>query len=369
MTDIALFLAAFVLFALVLSVLIVAHEWGHFFVARRLGVRVERFSIGFGPILIRRVWSGTEFCVSLVPLGGYVKLSGENPRESQGAEWEFHGRPHWQRALIVLAGPVLNAVLAFVVFSGIFMAGRPVTTSRVGGVLEGYPAQEAGIEAGDVIVSINGEPIRLWEELLWAIRGQPADQLLVGFRREGDLHEVAMHPRAEFEDERVGKARRIGRIGIRPSEETVLIRFPFFQAIYMGAERVVLLTGLILSSVWMMITGVLPFRESFTGPIGIFFLTQQMAEMGWIPLLNFVALLSVSLFVLNLFPIPVLDGGHLLFIGIEALSGRRLSEKVKEKSAQVGFCLLMVLILFVIYQDLERYEILAKLISFFSSSE
>jgi len=368
MTDIALFLAALVLFALVLSLLIVAHEWGHFFVARRLGVRVERFSIGFGPILIRRVWSDTEFCVSLIPLGGYVKLAGENPRESRGAEWEFHGRPHWQKALIVLAGPVLNAVLAFVIFSGIFMAGRPALTSRVGGVLEGYPAQTAGIRAGDVIVSINGEPIEFWEELLWAIRSRPVYSLVVGFRRAGELHEVVMNPRSEMEDDRGGRSRRIGRIGIRPSEETLLIRYPFFRAVYLGAEKVVLLTGLILSSVWMMITGILPFRESFTGPIGIFFLTQQMAEQGWIPLLNFVALLSVSLFVLNLFPIPVLDGGHLVFIVIEALSGRRLSEKVKEKSAQVGFCLLMILILFVIYHDLERYEVLGKLRSFFSPS-
>jgi len=353
------------IFLAVLSTLIIVHEWGHYAVARSFGITVERFSIGFGPVVMRKKSGGTEFCVLLIPLGGYVKLAGDSAEEARGEPWEFLSRPAWQRFLVIFAGPLLNAVLAFVIFSGTFMVGLPATTTLVGEILEGYPAEVAGIKKGDRILTINGNRVQIWQDLLISIAKSKGEPIVVEFERGVERYERTITPKVEFEDGRGRTSRRMGRIGIAPSEETVVIKTSFFNAVAKGFAKVVLLTHLIVSSLGMMITGALSFKDSITGPIGIYFMTQQVAQYGFVHLLNFTAILSVSLFVLNLLPIPVLDGGHLLFIVIESVTRRRLSESVKLRTTQAGFCLLMALMTLVIYQDIVRYGISDKLISWF----
>jgi regulator of sigma E protease len=354
-------LLSFLIFAAVLSTLVLVHEWGHFAVARAFGIAVERFSIGFGPVLARWRSKGTEFCLSLLPFGGYVKLAGEEEKDATGDPSEFHARPAWQRFLVIFAGPFLNAVLAFVIFAGIYVAGFPALASAVGKVLPGSPAEAAGLREGDRIVSIDGREITLWEELLAVLQTNGGETVTLGVERDGERLAVAVTPRVEPGVNLFGKPARVGRIGVGPSSETIVMRTDLFRGIWLGAKKVVELTGLVLVSLGMLATGALSLKESMTGPIGIYFLTGEAARIGLLTLLSFTASLSVSLWVLNLLPIPVLDGGHILFIAIESVVRRPLSHALKERSTQVGLYFLLALVGFVIWQDFVKYGILDKL--------
>lgn len=351
-------------FLLVLSVLILVHEWGHFLVARLAGVRVEKFSIGFGPVLFSRKRGETEFCVSLLPLGGFVKLAGESPEDAKGMPWEFAQKPALQKLAIVLAGPFMNAFLAFALFAGIFVAGEPVLTSKIGGVLEGMPAKEAGIQEGDRILAINGKQVAYWEEVLGVVR-QGGEKITFTMERNGAVSDVSVIPRMQGARIVHGKRVRASLVGIAPSRETVTIRHGFFESIYLGAERVVSLTGAIFYSLKLVVTGAVSFKDSLTGPIGIFFMTREAAQMGWVYLLHFMGILSVSLFVLNLLPIPVLDGGHVLFLAIEGLKGSPLSDSIKERLTQGGLVFLLALMAYVIFQDVQRFPLLQNIRNLF----
>jgi regulator of sigma E protease len=351
-------------FALVLSTLVVFHEWGHFYTARRFGIGVERFSIGFGPVLFRWRSKQTEFCLSLIPLGGYVKLEGEESKGAKGGPREFSSRPAYQRFLVIFAGPFLNAVLAFLIFSGIYMVGQPALTPTVGQVMSGYPAEAAGLQEGDRIVRVNGENIKLWEDLLVSLQDSGDQEVRLGFERDGKEHEITLTPQVQEVKTLTGKRQRVGKIGIMPSGEVISIKTSFTKSLYLGFKKVVDLTILIVASLWGLITGAITFKESMTGPIGIYFLTEQAARVGFLYLMYFTASLSVSLFVLNLLPIPVLDGGHLFFIVIESVIRRPIPERIKEICAQIGLYLLLSLIAIVIYQDLIRYGILDKIKDF-----
>lgn len=357
----------FFTFALVLSILIIVHEWGHFFVAQRLGIRVERFSIGFGPVIGRWQGKDTEFCVSAIPLGGYVKLAGETHAELTGAGWEFNSRPPLQRFGVIAAGPFLNALLAFVLFSIVYWSGYPTPTTEVGSLVEGFPAQKAGVQAGDQITEIDGQKVTNWEELLERIRSHTQGELVLAISRKGETRSITLAPVVREVAGLPGGVKKINLIGVAPSKNVTFIKTPLLESIGLGFKRVVELTGLILMSLWMIITGALSFKESMTGPVGIYFLTQEAIRLGIVYLLHFMATLSVSLFVFNLFPIPALDGGHLLFIVIEAIKGNTLSEKFKERMTQAGFAFLMVLIVFVICQDLSRFEVVDKMMSLWKS--
>ncbi len=352
------------IFIFVLSVLVVVHEFGHFIVARLVGVRVEKFSIGFGPVLFSRKFGETEFCVSLLPLGGFVKLAGESPEESKGAEWEFNSKNLWQKFLIVFAGPLMNAFLAFVIFSSIFLVGQPTLTTTIGKVLDGTPAKEAGIEVGDKITAVNGQQVALWEELLKVVH-KSESKIVFMVERGSQTLAIPVVPRVQDSRDMFGKKIRVAFVGVAPSSEMIYVKNGIFKAIYLGAERVWTLTAMIFYSLGLMISGALSFKESVTGPIGIFFMTQQAAQMGIVYLFYFMGSLSVSLFVLNLLPIPVLDGGHVLFILIERLKGSPLKESIKEKMTQGGLVLLLVLMAFVIFQDINRFSIVQNVRNFF----
>lgn len=351
-------------FLFVLGVLVVVHEWGHYIVARMVGIRVEKFSIGFGPVIFGKKKGDTEFAVSLLPLGGFVKMAGESPEEAQGNPWEFQSKSLLQKFMVVFAGPFMNAFLAFVIFSVIFMTGQPTMTSKIGQIMPDMPAYAAGIREGDRIMAVNGTKVSTWDEVLVFVRqGQPEMKFTI--EREGAQQDFTVTPRIQETKDVFGKTRKASFIGIASANEMIYVKSGFFKAVAMGFERVWVLTTMILMSLGMMITGAMPFKDSMTGPIGIFFMTKEAAHMGLAYLFYFMGSLSVSLFVLNLLPIPVLDGGHVLFILIEKIKGSPIKTIVKERMTQVGLVLLLALMAYVILQDISRFAILQNILNLF----
>ncbi len=343
-------------FLFVLSVLVVVHEYGHFIVARMVGIRVEKFSIGFGPVLFSRKFGETEFAFSLLPLGGFVKMAGENPEEATGKKDEFNSKSLLQKFAVVFAGPLMNAFLAFVIFTGVFFVGQPTFTARLGKVLDGSPAKEAGLLPGDTIVAIDGRSVKFWDDVMKEVR-QGRGPMRIRVEREGVPAEFTVNPKIQQMPNIFGKRSSIPFVGVAPSSEMVTIKSGPLKAVALGAERVWTLTTMIFYSLGLMITGAMPFKESVTGPIGIFFMTQEAAKLGVIYLFLFMGSLSVSLFVLNLLPIPVLDGGHVLFILIERLKGSPIKDSTKERVTQGGLVALLGLMALVIFQDLHRFSI------------
>ncbi len=354
-------------FAFVLGVLVVVHEFGHFIAAKAVGVRVEKFSIGFGPVIFGRQFGETEFCVSLLPLGGFVKLAGESPEESKGLAWEFNSKSLLQKFLVIFAGPFMNAFLAFVIFSSIYLIGQPTLSNKIGKVLEGAPAQSAGLLESDRVLSINGQTVTYWEDILRELHKNP-EKTTFRIQRADRQLDILIVPKRQAAKTIFGKKIEASFVGIAPSNEMIYVKSGFFPAILMGAERVRMLTSMIFYSLGLMVTGALPFKDSMTGPIGIFFMTQEAAQMGMIYLFYFMGSLSVSLFVLNLLPVPVLDGGHVLFILIEKIKGSPLKVSIKEKMTQGGMALLLLLMVFVVFQDIHRFAIVDNIIHLFKHS-
>ena len=353
------------IFLAVLSLLVVVHEWGHFIVARLVGVRVEKFSIGFGPVVFGKKVGETEYCFSLLPLGGFVKLAGESPEEATGAAWEFNSKSLWQKFAVVFAGPVMNALLAFVLFWFIFLVGQPTMTTKVGKILPDSAAKSAGLLEGDRITAVDGQKVALWEDLLKKLHENPSPVMALTVERNGHPMQISVSPKIQETHDIFGKTTRIGFLGISPSSEVIQVKSGVFGAMKLAAERLWFMTTTIFASLGLMITGAMPFKESMTGPIGIFFMTQKAAQMGIVYLLYFMGSLSVSLFVLNLLPIPVLDGGHVLFIVIEKIKGSPLKDSVKEKMTQAGMTVLLILMAFVMFQDIHRFSILENIRNFF----
>lgn len=355
------------LFATVLSILIVVHEWGHFYVAKRLGIRVERFSIGFGPKLLGLQKGETEYRLSLFPVGGYVKLAGETPEEGlRGEKWEYLSRSVGERFAVVFAGPFLNYLLAFFVFTAVFVIGNPQLTSKIGEVKRGYPAEEAGLLKGDRVVSIDGRGIRFWDEVIGAIHEtSEAQSLRLAVERQGKEIVFNVRPKEVEEKDLFGEKKRFALIGISHSEEVVSVKYPLHRALSSAAKQQAHITTVTLKALVRMITGHLPLKESLTGPIGIFMITDQAARLGLAYLLQIVALLSTSLAIFNVLPIPALDGGHLFFLSIERLKGKPVSERVQELSRQVGMAFLLMLMLVVFYNDFSRFKVFEKLSGWF----
>ena len=210
-------------------------------------------------------------------------------------------------------------------------------------------------------MSLNGHPVKQWDEVLAVVRGGQ-EQIVFSVQRGEETLEINLKPEMRELGDVFGKKHSVSFVGISPSNDVTYIRSGFFESFYLGARRVLEMSGMIFMSLWMMVTGSMPFKDSLTGPIGIFFMTQEAAHMGILYLLSFMGSLSVSLFVLNLLPIPVLDGGHVLFIVIERLKGSSLKESTKERMTQVGMFLLLGLMAFVILQDVHRFAIIDHLL-------
>ena len=339
---------------LVLGVLIFVHELGHFLVAKRAGVSVLKFSLGFGPKIAGFTRGGTEYLLSAIPLGGYVKMLGEDPKEEVAdLERSFSAKPIGWRSLIILAGPGSNFLLAIAIFWVVFMVGVPTLTTKVGEVMEGFPAREAGLLQGDRIVAIEGQPIEKWEELAKQIHQSPGRPVRLTVEREGQRFDVALAPKATKQKNLFGEEQEIGLLGIAPAEEFLTERTNPITAFGRAVYKTYDLSILILITFGKLLQGVVP-AKTIGGPLLVAQMAGEQARLGILKLLFFTALLSINLAILNLLPIPILDGGHLFFALIEAARGKPVSLKKREMAQQVGLVLLVALMIFAFYNDIFR---------------
>ena len=368
LTEFGGFLAGYILpFLFVLTIVVFFHELGHFLVARWNGVTVTTFSVGFGPEIFG--WydkHGTRWRVSWLPLGGYVKFLDDegaastpdlekiqelSEEERKGA---FHLKSLGARAAVVAAGPIANFILAIVIFSVMFaFVGRQITTPRVDSIVEDSAAAAAGFQAGDLVLQIDGVEIESFADMQ-RIVSVSADQELV-FLLERDDEEIlisAVPKRREITD-RFGNVQKIGLIGISRSaqaEDFNLVKYPLPEAVWRGTQETWFVVARTMGYLYGVITG----REDASqlgGPIRIAQVSGQVATLGMAALIQLAAVLSVSIGLINLFPVPMLDGGHLLYYGIEALRGRPLSDNAKELGFRVGLALLLMLMVFATWND------------------
>lgn len=355
-------------FLVVLSVIIFVHELGHYWVARACGVRIDTFSIGFGRELLG--WTnrnGTRWRVAAIPLGGYVKFFGDagaasTPDEAlDGLRPEeravcFHYKPLWQRAAIVAAGPGINFVFAILVFAALFTTvGQPRTDPIVTNVMPDMPAAAAGILPGDRIVSADGAAIARFQELRnhVALRAETPIDLVV--ERDGRMLELTVTPRRTTVDTGAGGEAEMGVIGIQ-AEGIELVRHDPLHALWLGTVETWLVAENSLTYVWRIVSG----RESgdqLSGPIGIAKISGDVAQVGVLAVISLMATLSVAIGLINLFPVPMLDGGHLLFYAVEAVRGRPLGERAQEYGFRIGLALILCLFVFATWNDLNRLQV------------
>ena len=428
-------------FLFVLGVLVFVHELGHFLAARRLGVRVLTFSLGFGPKLLKFRRGDTEYCVSAIPLGGYVKMAGENPDDPRtGQPDEFLSRTKWERFQILIMGPVMNIALAIVVMAVVLAQGAEVPVYQdqppvVGAVTAGSPAEGAGIRPGDRILSVAGEGVDTWEDLFIAVGTRANRDISIAFLRDGQTRSVTVRPESDnrFEVGRIGvlpnsnpiissviagepaekaglkggdivlavngeqmatrdqlieaisrnagheialTVKRAdqqlqlratpeprgdrGMLGVYVTEPTRRLDPNAFEAIQMSIERNIEFSGLIFRTLGGLFVGETSPRQ-LMGPVAIAQLSGESAEAGWFALFSLMASISLNLGLLNLLPIPVLDGGHILIMAVEGIARRDFSMAVKEKMLLAGFVVLMMLMVTVIYNDLTRISWIEQL--------
>ena len=422
-------------FVFVIGVLVFVHELGHYLAARRVGIRVLAFSIGFGPRLIGFTRGGTEYKIAAIPLGGFVKMAGEtNEDQRSGAPDEFLSKSKWERFQVLIAGPAMNILLAILVLWGVLLRGADVPAYRdmppvVGGMEAEGPAAKAGLEVGDRILRIDDRTVETWEEFLLAIGGKARREVTLLVEQDGTRTRKTVVPRAEgkyeigdigvfpnthphvrsvvagdpadkaglkvddiivaIEGETVSFSRQVseliskheGReitlriarngqeqdvavapvkrtddlwaIGIGISDQLTHLDPGVFEALKLSVEQNWDTTREIFRTLAGLFTGETSPRQ-LMGPVGIASVSGESAQAGIIPLLGLLASLSLNLGLLNLMPIPVLDGGHILIILLEGVARRDFSIRVKERMLVAGFVLLMLLMVTVIYNDLTR---------------
>lgn len=355
-------------FILVLSVLIIVHEWGHYISARWFGIKVEKFSIGFGRPLFRKRLGDTEFLVSAVPLGGYVKMAGDERGTCRGQRDEFYAHPVWHRAVVVLMGPAVNIVFAWLCFLFILITGYPSLTPQVGRVMEGMPAQAVGLQAGDVIQMINGQSIRTWDELKQAVSQSKGQPLTLEFIRDGTTRRVVVEPAMKEIENIFGVRQTLPLLGIQPEPKVVLLRYGVGESLIRSVQEIGKTITTTIQALFYVATGVMPAKDALAGPIRIFDLISQAFHLGAAYLIYIMAVISANLAVFNLLPIPVLDGGHLLFFLIEAVRRRPLPQRTEERLSQLGLTVLIGLMIFVIFNDMQQVGWLDHLKKWFTGS-
>jgi regulator of sigma E protease len=342
---------------IVLGVLIFFHELGHFLVARLLGVGVERFSLGFGPKLVGKTIGITEYRISAIPLGGYVKMVGESPDselDPSDIPISFTHKHVFKRILIVAAGPLFNILLALIIFFGIFqISGLLILKPGIGDVNEGTPAYAAGLKKDDVVVSIDGVDISSWEDMANAIMASKGKTLAISVLRGDTILNKNVTPEVKKFKNIFNEDVDRYVIGITASGEVFKKNLSFFQAVSESVNQTYQITALTIKGVVKLFQGTVS-PKTLGGPIMIAQMAGQQAKEGVVNLIFFIALISINLAILNFLPIPVLDGGHLLFFFIEAVKGSPVSVKVREISQQAGIFVLILLMIYVFYNDIAR---------------
>lgn len=345
---------------LLLGILIFVHEFGHFIAAKLFRIRVERFSIGYPPRMIGKKIGETDYCLSWIPFGGYVKIAGmvdesldKAQLEKPPEHWEFRSRPWYQKFLVILAGPMMNILLAYFVFAGAILyngMGEVSSEPLIGGVVQGEPADRAGLKEGDRIVSIDGKSIKTWGDIADVVHNAPEKPLSVSWAREDSLYSATIVPvRTKIPSD--GDIREVGLIGI--DAVVTMRKASLFEALEFGGKNIYYWGKLVLVSIAKLISGRESIR-SIAGPVLIAKMAGESARSGFETFIGFLAFLSLNLGILNLLPIPVLDGGHLVIIHIEGIIRKSISVKVKLLIQQIGMILIFALTIFVLYQDIIR---------------
>ena len=347
-------------FVVVLGILIFAHELGHFLVAKAFGVKVLKFSLGFGPRLIGKKVGETDYIVSLLPLGGYVKMLGENDDDDEPISIEeekrsFSHKPVGQRIAIVAAGPAFNLVLALFTFCLFYIfAGNHVLSPEIGEVKENSPAYAAGLLKGDLIVAIDGKPTQTWPEIKEMIKENTGEPVEITVTRNNQPRTVKLTPEISVTKNIFGEDIKTPLIGIVASGAFKTVFYTPLKAVETGFAKTWEITKLTFLTIVKLIERVIPLK-TVGGPIFIGQMTGQLAQENWTYLIPFMAIISVNLGILNLLPIPVLDGGVIFFLLIELIMGRPLNVKGRELAQKIGITLLVLFMVVVIYNDVTRF--------------
>jgi len=335
-----------ILAILVLALLILVHEWGHFMAARRAGIKVLEFSIGFGPLLAKVVKNEIQYSLRAVPLGGYVSMLGENLGDEDQNPDSYMAKGPGKRSGVAFAGPFANFLLATLLFVYSFtFIGTPIPVDKpiIGEVVSGKPAAQAGLKANDLVKSVNGKTVNSWQDLVETIKATPSGQSVVlEVWRDNQMITANIKPE-------VVEGRPL--IGIQ--SDVTFKKLPVMEGIKQGFQQTFYITGELLKGIGMMVTGQVKSTD-IAGPVGIVNMIGDAAAGGWVYLLNFTALLSVNLGLLNLLPIPALDGSKIVFAGIEAVRGRPIEPEKENMIHLVGFFFLIGLTLLVTFNDILR---------------
>jgi len=356
-------LLTWIIVIIVFGILILVHEAGHLIAAKRAGIRVEVFSLGMGKRIFGVKIAGTDYRISLIPFGGFCKMAGEDPSEVKGAPDEFMSKSAGTRFWVVAAGSLTNYIFAFILFSVIFMIGSPTLSNGVGQVLNGYPAAEAGIKEGDKILAINGKKTEYWEDITGRINeeflaGTTVLDLEVG--RGKKMMRIEVKPMVSTVTNIFGQTISRPKIGIAPENKILKVSYNPFYAVYLGGKKLLTLTVMTYKGIWLLLTGGMAVKTSVSGPIGIAFLIGKAANLGIVHLMIIMAHISMALAIFNLLPFPVLDGGHIVFLGIEKLRGKPLNLKIQEWVTNAAAILLISLALFISWQDILKFTPFGK---------
>jgi regulator of sigma E protease len=365
------------MFLLVITILVFVHEMGHFLVARFFGVKVDVFSIGFGKELIG--WSdkhGTRWKIAPFPVGGYVKFAGDANAASQPSEplpdvspeesaLFFQNKPLYQRSLIVAAGPFINFLFAIVVFAALFMTlGQPYSEPVIGSVGEPSPGFEAGFKPGDRVLMVDGQTVDTFEELRSYVMVRPEIPIEMDIERAGETLSLRVTPQLLRAEDKFGNEYERGLIGLGPANPKMIKRGPIESFYYATVATKDQLDGM-LDGLWQIISGRMSV-DQLSGPVRIAKLSGEIASISVVSLVKFMAFISISLGLVNLFPIPMLDGGHLMFYGYEALRRRPVSIKMQELAMVAGLMLVVTWSVFVTWNDLKALKVWEGLSKFVS---
>jgi len=345
----------FLSFVFVISVLIFVHEFGHFVFAKKYNIPVTKFSIGFGPKIFGFTRGETEYRLSAIPLGGYVSMVGEQPNSKVPPELEhrsFRSKPPHVKFLVAFAGPAFNAIFAFLVMWIAFMVGAPMISSKIGSVVPGSPAARANLAANDMIVRIDGGEVSTWQEVTRHVRSSgELKPIKVDILRNGKKYRATVVPEVSDVTSMFGEKTKGRQIGIFSSGDREIFRKGIIAAAQESVRFCAEGVMLVAKAVVMLVKRTLPL-ESLGGPLKIATVTGSAAKSGVMPLIAMMAMLSINVGVMNLIPIPVLDGGHMMFSAVEALRGKPVGLKVHNYANWFGVVVLVTLTVTVIYNDL-----------------
>lgn len=335
---------------LAIGVIIIFHELGHYLAAKAAGVRVEEFAVGMGPKIFGIKHGETDYSLRAIPLGGYVKMAGMDPEEKCDGRG-FNNKTVLQRMVVIFAGSFMNFFLAVILFIMLFSfigESVPVHSNIVGQVIEGQRAEQAGLQTGDQLIAIDGKPVNNWTEMTQIIQRNPENSLIFTVQRDENILQIEIAP---AENPQTG----LGMLGIMSTGEPLYVytyTYPIGEAVKLGIERSIEFLVLILGILVQMVTG--QTAVELAGPVGIVQFTGEASQQGFGVLVQWIAILSIQLGIINLLPIPALDGSRLVFLGIEGVRGKPINPEKENLVHLVGFAALIVLIIFVTYNDILR---------------